>query len=88
MTYAFDTTDEQEDAITFKRLQLNAEREKSGLPPFEENGSYVGYFVMTAIIGPLVAEFIEASVQPVADLYRQAAYADRKAAEQVLKGGK
>ena len=88
MTYAFDTTDEQEDAITFKREQLNKEREAAQQPPFEDNATYVGYFIMTTIIAPLLVEFIEASLQPHADLFRRAAYADRKAADEVLKGGK
>ena len=88
MTYAFDTTDEQEDAITYKRLQFNAVREKEGIPPLEDNGSYVGYFVMTTIIGPLVAEFVEASVQPLSDLIRKASYDDRKAVEKLLTSGR
>jgi len=88
MTYAFDTTDEHEDAITYKRLQANAQREKDGLPPFKENGSYVGYFINAVIVEPLVKEFIEASVQPVADDFRAAPYDVRKKAAEVLKSGR
>lgn len=87
MKYAFDTTDEQEDAITYKRLKLNVELEKAGQPTYDDNASYVAFFVATAIIGPLIVEFVESKLQKVADAYRAATDTDRKTVEGTLKVG-
>jgi hypothetical protein len=81
MVYSFDTTVEQEDAITFKRLQLNTTLER----PFTTNAAYVAFFVGEKIMAPTVAEFVEYKLKRLADAYRTTTETERKAIEVVAK---
>jgi hypothetical protein len=81
MVYSFDTTAEQEDAITFKRLEVN----KTLARPFETNAAYVAFFVATEVMAPTVADYVETKLKRLADAYRTTTETERRAIEVVAK---
>ena len=85
--YSFDTSTLQEDAITFKRTQVNADRQAMNppQPPFEDNQTYVQLYVLPQMFSPILVEYVNDRTNKIADAYRIASDATRKAVDSALK---
>lgn len=78
-TYSFTATDEQDAAITARRLKT--------VPEVKDNATFVAGAVRDRILASVVQEFIEARVQKVADAYRNGTAQQRADVDKVLSIG-